>query len=90
MKEDNQKIPSLDDVISEKNLRLFSNCPYSYYLDRREGRNKIPWSGTAAQKILFLNQRKELFNVNTPETRRFEEKQRRTGPELKHVEKNRF
>ncbi len=81
------KIISLDDIISEKDLRLFSNCPYSYYLDDEIGTNKIPWTGTTARKILFLNERKELFNVNTSDTRRLEDKQRRAGPEIKHVEK---
>lgn len=74
------------EIISDKDLVLYSACPQAYYLNRMEGKSKIPTTGAAAAVLFFLAKRKNLFDVRDKKVGVLFEGQRRAGPLLKHIE----
>ncbi len=74
-------------IISDSDLVLYSRCPYAFYLQRLEGKTKIPTGGTAAQVLFFLEKRKKLFNVRDKKIGILFDNQRRAGKYLHHIEK---
>ncbi|MCK4588870.1 MAG: hypothetical protein KAT77_00370 [Nanoarchaeota archaeon] len=74
------------DIIAGNDLISYSVCPYSFYLQRLEGKSKIPTTGVAAAVLFFLSKRKNIFDVKDKKVGVLFEGQRRAGPLLKHIE----
>lgn len=73
-------------IISDHDLVLYSVCPHAFYLNRLEGKSKIPTSGAAAKALFFLSKRKKLFEVRDKNIGVLFDGQRRAGPKLTHIE----
>ena len=77
---------SFESIISDSDLKSYSNCSHEFYLTKLEGKTKIPISANSAASMFFLSKRKNLFEVFDKKRGLLFDNQRRAGPYLKDIQ----
>ena len=55
-------------IIPENHLKLYSRCPYAFFLQEYLGLTKIPWMSWALEVLMFKSARKKLFDIRDSTT----------------------